>query len=70
MVIFDLDAEGMTSLECVNYIPREMDVIGNLEAAKVAIDRFNATIIFNGNEYTEFWQLYDSVTSVLLRNEA
>ena len=65
MVIFDLDAEAMTSLDCSNYVPQDMDVIGNLEAAKVAMERFNTTIIFNGNEYADYWQLDAAVSKVL-----
>ena len=65
MVTFDCDAEGMTTLECMNYIPQDMDVIGNLEAAKVAMERFNTTIIFNGNEYSDFEQLDAAVSTVL-----
>ena len=65
MVIFDLDAEAMTSLDCFNYIPQDMDVIGNLEAAKVAMERFNAIITFNGNEYADYWQLDAAVSKVL-----
>ena len=70
MVTFDYDAEGMTTLECMNYVPQDMDVIGNLEAAKVAMDRFGTTIIFNGNDYTEFEQLNAAVSKVLSGNEA
>ena len=70
MVTFDCDAEGMTTLECMNYIPQDMDVIGNLEAAKVAMDRFGTTIIFNGNDYAEFEQLNAAVSKVLSGNEA
>ena len=70
MVTFDCDAEGMTTLECMNYIPQDMDVIGNLEAAKVAMERFNTTIIFNGNEYSDFEQLDAAVSKVLSGNEA
>jgi len=67
MVTFDLDAEGMTTLECDNYIPQDMDVIGNLEAAKVAMERYNTKIIFDGNEYTNYWELDACVFKVLLR---
>jgi hypothetical protein len=70
MVLFDCDAEGMTTLECVNYVPQDMDVIGNLEAAKVAMERYNATIIFNGVEYDNYGELDAAVSAVLLRNEA
>jgi len=69
MVIFDLDAEAMTSLDCFNYIPQDMDVIGNLEAAKVAMERYNTTIIFNGNDYTDFEQLNAAVSKVLSGHE-
>ena len=69
MVTFDCDAEGMTTLECMNYIPQDMDVIGNLEAAKVAMERFNTTIIFNGNDYTEFEQLNAAISTVLSGHE-
>ena len=68
--MFDCDAEGMTTLECMNYIPQDMDVIGNLEAAKVAMERFNTTIIFNGDEYSDYWQLNAAVSKVLSRDEA
>jgi len=70
MVTFDCDAEGMTTLECMNYVPQDMDVIGNLEAAKVAMERFNTTIIFNGNDYAEFEQLNAAVSKVLSGHEA
>ena len=70
MVTFDCDAEGMTTLECMNYIPQDMDVIGNLEAAKVAMERFNTTIIFNGNEYSDFEQLDAAISTVLSGYEA
>ena len=70
MILFDCDAEGMTTLECVNYIPQDLDVIGNLEAAKIAMERFNTTIIFNGNEYSDYWQLNAAVSTVLSRDEA
>ena len=70
MVLFDCDAEGMTTLECVNYIPQDLDVIGNLEAAKIAMERFNTTIIFNGNEYSDYWQLNAAVSTVLSGHEA
>ena len=70
MVTFDCDAEGMTTLECMNYVPQDMDVIGNLEAAKVAMERFNTTIIFNGNEYSDFEQLDAAVSKVLSGHEA
>jgi len=65
MVTFDCDAEGMTTLECMNYIPQDMDVIGNLEAAKVAMERYNAIIIFNGNEYSNYSELDAAVSKVL-----
>ncbi len=68
--MFDCDAEGMTTLECVNYIPQDLDVIGNLEAAKVAMERFNTTIIFNGDEYSDYWQLDAAVSKVLSGHEA
>ena len=70
MVTFDCDAEGMTTLECMNYIPQDMDVIGNLEAAKVAMERYSTTIIFNGNEYSSYWELNAAVSTVLSRHEA
>jgi hypothetical protein len=70
MVTFDFDAEGMTTLECFNYIPQELDVIGNLEAAKMAMQRYNTTIIFNGNEYTNYWELNAAVATVLSGHEA
>ncbi len=70
MVLFDFDAEGMTTLECFNYIPQDMDVIGNLEAAKMAIQRYKTTITFNGNEYDNFWELNAAVSAVLLGHEA
>ena len=69
MVLFDCDAEGMTTLECMNYIPQDLDVIGNLEAARVAMERFNTTIIFNGNEYSDYWQLNAAVSTVLSGHE-
>lgn len=70
MVLFDFDAEAMTSLDCFNYIPQDLDVIGNLEAAKVAMERFNTIITFNGNEYSEFGELNAAVSAVLSRLEA
>jgi hypothetical protein len=70
MVIFDLDAEAMTSLDCFNYIPQDMDVIGNLEAAKVAMERYSTIITFNGNEYSDYWQLDAAVSTVLSGLEA
>ena len=70
MVTFDCDAEGMTTLECMNYVPQDMDVIGNLEAAKVAMDRYNTIITFNGDEYSEYWQLNAAVSTVLSGHEA
>ena len=70
MVTFDCDAEGMTTLECMNYIPQDLDVIGNLEAAKVAMERFNTTIIFNGDEYSDYSELNAAVSKVLSRDEA
>lgn len=69
MVTFDCDAEGMTTLECMNYIPQDMDVIGNLEAAKVAMERYNTTIIFNGNEYDNYGELDAAVSTVLYGHE-
>jgi len=70
MVTFDCDAEGMTTLECMNYIPQDLDVIGNLEAAKVAMERFNTTIIFNGDEYSDYSELNAAVSKVLSGHEA
>lgn len=70
MILFDFDAEGMTDLECENYAPQDMDVIGNLRAAQVAIERFNTIIIFNGNEYEAFADLSNAVAKVLAGNEA
>ena len=70
MVTFDCDAEGMTTLECMNYVPQDMDVIGNLEAAKVAMERYNTTIIFNGNDYSDYSELDAAVSTVLPRHEA
>lgn len=69
MILFDCDAEGMTTLECVNYIPQDMDVIGNLEAAKVAMERYNTTIIFNGVEYDNYGELDVAVSKVLSGHE-
>lgn len=69
MVTFDCDAEGMTTLECMNYVPQDMDVIGNLEAAKVAMERFNTTIIFNGVEYDNYGELNAAVSKVLSGHE-
>ena len=65
MVTFDCDAEGMTTLECMNYIPQDMDVIGNLEAAKVAMERYQTTITFNGVEYDNYGELNAAVSTVL-----
>jgi len=65
MVTFDCDAEGMTTLECMNYVPQDMDVIGNLEAAKVAMERYSTTIIFNGVEYDNYGELNAAVSKVL-----
>lgn len=70
MILFDFDAEGMTDLECENYIPQDMDVIGNLRAAQVAMERFDTIIIFNGNEYEAFSDLSNAVAKVLAGNEA
>lgn len=70
MVTFDCDAEGMTTLECMNYVPQDMDVIGNLEAAKVAMERYNTTIIFNGVEYDNYGELNAAVSKVLSGYEA
>ena len=70
MVIFDLDAEAMTSLDCFNYVPQDMDVIGNLEAAKVAMERYSTTIIFNGVEYDNYGELNAAVSTVLSGHEA
>lgn len=61
MILFDFDAEGMTDLECENYAPQDMDVIGNLRAAQVAMERFNTIIIFNGTEYSDFDELKNAV---------
>jgi len=69
MVIFDLDAEAMTSLDCFNYAPQDMDVIGNLEAAKVAMERYQTTITFNGVEYDNYGELDAAVSTVLSRHE-
>jgi len=70
MVLFDCDAEGMTTLECVNYIPQDMDVIGNLEAAKVAMERYQTTITFNGVDYDNYGELNAAVSKVLSGYEA
>jgi len=70
MVMFDCDAEGMTTLECMNYVPQDLDVIGNLEAAKVAMERYGAIIIFNGVEYDNYGELNAAVSKVLSRDEA
>ncbi len=70
MVIFDLDAEAMTSLDCFNYIPADLDVIGNLEAAKIAIERYQTTITFNGVEYDNYGELDAAVSKVLSGHEA
>jgi len=70
MVIFDLDAEAMTSLDCFNYAPQDMDVIGNLEAAKVAMERYQTTITFNGVEYDNYGELDAAVSKVLSGHEA
>ena len=70
MVMFDFDAEGMTTPECMNYIPQDLDVIGNLEAAKVAMERYSTTIIFNGNEYDNYGELNAAVSKVLSGHEA
>ena len=53
-IIFDHDAEGMTELEALNYTPQDGDVIGNVSAAMVAIDRFNVTLHFKGLEFTVY----------------
>ncbi len=70
MVLFDFDAEAMTSLDCFNYIPQDLDVIGNLEAAKVAMERYQTTITFNGVEYDNYGELNAAVSTVLSGHEA
>ena len=70
MVTFDFDAEGMTTPECFNYIPQDLDVIGNLEAAKVAMERYNTIIIFKGVEYDNYGELNAAVSAFFSRNEA
>ena len=74
VILFDFSADGLNDLECQNYIPTGggpgwYDVIGNLGAAKTAIERYNAKIIFDGNEYTNYWELDAAVFKVLFRLE-
>lgn len=53
-IIFDHDAEGMTELEALNYVPQEGDVIGNVSAAMIAMDRFKAILHFKGLEFSVY----------------
>jgi len=75
VVLFDFSAEGLNDLECENYIPTGggpgwYEVIGNLRAAQVAMERYNATIIFNGVEYDNYGELNAAVSTFLSGHEA
>lgn len=75
VVIFDFSAEGMNDLDCENYVPTNggpgwHEVIGNIRAAQVAMERFNTTIIFNGVEYDNYGELNAAVSKVLSGHEA
>ena len=54
-ITFDFDdAFGMTDLEAYNYVPEDFHVIGNHIAVQVAIERYGAKVVLNGNEFDNY----------------
>lgn len=54
-ITFDLDdAFGMTDLEALNYVPEDFHVVGSSLAVQVAMKRYGATVVMNGNEFNDF----------------